>query len=766
VGWRRDIEGAPVEVKVILTARPYARTICIVAVISHIDQHMRSHGIIRADRDSSLNFLEHSYDLLCTHDLDGRILTVNASAARILGYATDELVKMNVQDILVPEVRGKFLEYIENLRQVGFADGVMVVQTRSGERRAWEYHNTLQTAEVPAPVVWGIAHDITKIRQANKTLEEQKVRAQEYLDIAGTMILVVRPDQRVDVINRKGCEVLGYKKEEIIGKHWSNNFLPVRERDRANRAFAKLADGQSDPVEYVESPILKQDGEERLIAWHNAVIRDRSGQIIATLSSGEDITDRKRSEKALQASEAQFRDLAGSIPDIYFAIDHESRIIYWNKAAEELSCVAAKDILGKRGSMLFPEYLGTYPDQVLDEVLKTREARTIIHKYQLRDQEYVFESSANPTNSGVSVIARNITDRIKAEEALQAERAFTEALIDSLPGVVYILDQQGEVVRWNRNAETILGYAREELSNLATLDVVAEEDRALIASKLQEAFTRGSAKEEARVLTKDGRKIPFLLSTMRAVIGNKTYVVGTGIDITKRKRVEEELQTSRDQLRALTARLEKFREEERTLVARELHDQLGQGLTAIKIGVSNLTEYLPSHKKSQITAIQKLADETIESVRRISTQLRPPILDDAGLVATIEWAGHEFSARNGIKVQLDLPQEDLDIPLDSATGLFRIFQETLTNVARHANATKVNVRIAKEHGNLTLEVHDNGKGISTPGLPHSTPLGILGMQERALVLGGEFTIAGVPGKGTTVTVRIPMASQKQRELFK
>jgi signal transduction histidine kinase len=151
----------------------------------------------------------------------------------------------------------------------------------------------------------------------------------------------------------------------------------------------------------------------------------------------------------------------------------------------------------------------------------------------------------------------------------------------------------------------------------------------------------------------------------------------------------------------------------------------------------------------------QLADETIQSVRRISTELRPAVLDALGLVPAVEWAAEEFEARTGTRCRLDLPHDDVVIEQDAATALFRIFQETLTNVARHAAATEVNVRLAKEEGGLTLDVHDNGKGVNEEQLSAGRSLGILGMRERALVLGGELTITGAPGKGTTVRVHIP-----------
>jgi signal transduction histidine kinase len=164
---------------------------------------------------------------------------------------------------------------------------------------------------------------------------------------------------------------------------------------------------------------------------------------------------------------------------------------------------------------------------------------------------------------------------------------------------------------------------------------------------------------------------------------------------------------------------------------------------------------LPKEKKGRGESILGLVDQTIQSVRKIASELRPAVLDALGLVAAVEWAAEEFEGRTGIKCRLDLPQEDLVIDQERATALFRICQETLTNVVRHAGATEVRVRLAKEEGSLTLRIRDNGKGIDAEQLSSSRSLGILGMRERALLLGGELDISGAPGKGTTVRVRIP-----------
>jgi signal transduction histidine kinase len=218
-------------------------------------------------------------------------------------------------------------------------------------------------------------------------------------------------------------------------------------------------------------------------------------------------------------------------------------------------------------------------------------------------------------------------------------------------------------------------------------------------------------------------------------------------------------------LRALAARLQSVREEERKNVAREIHDELGQALTAIKIELSSLLFEWPAEQKpsKRAASITKLVDQTIQSVRRISTELRPGILDALGLVAAVEWAAEEFETRTGTRCRVDLPKDNLKIDQERATAIFRIFQETLTNIARHADATEVDIRLARENGGLHLDVQDNGIGISEERLSAKGSLGILGMRERTLLLGGEFQMSQAPNLGTRVRVRIPLSGSRHGE---
>lgn len=227
---------------------------------------------------------------------------------------------------------------------------------------------------------------------------------------------------------------------------------------------------------------------------------------------------------------------------------------------------------------------------------------------------------------------------------------------------------------------------------------------------------------------------------------------------------QRDLQVSHDQLRNLAAHLEVIREEERINIAREIHDELGQLITVIKMDISLLRRkiqtkgeiYNVSEIVQDLQTVSLLADTTIQSIRRIATALRPEILDELGLIDAIEWETNTFQSRTGVKSDFITNLEEIELGQDRSTAVFRILQETLTNVARHANASEVCVTLDREANDLIIKVKDNGRGITEAELSQERSLGILGMRERALLLGGEVNIIGEHKKGTLVVVRIPI----------
>ena len=228
-------------------------------------------------------------------------------------------------------------------------------------------------------------------------------------------------------------------------------------------------------------------------------------------------------------------------------------------------------------------------------------------------------------------------------------------------------------------------------------------------------------------------------------------------EIAERRAAEERARESQEKLRELAGHLISVREEERAHIAREIHDELGQVLTGLKMDVALLAKQLHDESLLERTeSMCRLVDSTIHTVRRISTRLRPEVLDEMGLVAAINWQAVEFQKRTGIRCRLNLPGETETFVEELSTTTFRIFQEILTNVARHASATRIDVALSRPEGRLLLEVSDNGVGISEHAANSRQSLGLFGMQERALRLGGTVVISGARGQGTRVTVAIPV----------
>ena len=233
-------------------------------------------------------------------------------------------------------------------------------------------------------------------------------------------------------------------------------------------------------------------------------------------------------------------------------------------------------------------------------------------------------------------------------------------------------------------------------------------------------------------------------------------------DVTEQQKAQEDLRASAEQLRALAARLSEIREEERKSIARELHDQVGQALTALKLDLEwtrgQIDAGAPPETRARLATMDALLDQTLDTTRRISATLRPAILDDLGLAAALRWQAAEFTQRTGVACETRLPEADPPLAPATALALFRILQEALTNVARHAGAKNVRIGLTLEGATAILTVADDGRGIAPEVLARQTSLGLMGMRERALAFGGTLELSAEVGRGTTVVVRVPVGS--------
>ncbi|MGH7628672.1 MAG: PAS domain-containing sensor histidine kinase [Gemmatimonadales bacterium] len=356
-------------------------------------------------------------------------------------------------------------------------------------------------------------------------------------------------------------------------------------------------------------------------------------------------------------------------------------------------------------------------------------------------------------------IQRDITARRQAEEALRfSEEKFAKAFRASPLRVCISTLEEGRFVDVNEAFLRDFGLTREQVIGRRSADLGLWDDPAERRT-LREALERdGSVHElEFRGATRGRAEITSLSAELIQVRG-EACILAVATDITDRRRQEDEIRRSREELRALAARLQSVREDERTRISREVHDELGQALTGLRLDFSWLKGRLkdrPELAERVQSAVSRI-DGTIDTVRRIATELRPSVLDHLGLVAAVEWQAQEFEKRTGITVRLELSSAHPAVDDARATTVFRILQESLTNVARHASATRVEIALALGPDAVTLQVADDGRGISEAERTALRSLGLVGIRERAIACGGECTIEGRAGQGTTVTARIPL----------
>jgi PAS domain S-box-containing protein len=482
------------------------------------------------------------------------------------------------------------------------------------------------------------------------------------------------------------------------------------------------------------------------------------------------------------------------------------RIVDANPAAAEITGSTIQMLLG-RTLTDFPKLLETTIPRGWLTALRSGEARDLgeIPYGDEHIRQGIYSVRVFPLSSNfLGATFEDVTDRKLAERILRESEERARLLVEGVQEyAIFLLDPMGHVVSWNAGAERLKGYTpgeiigkhfsvfypQEDLMNEKPQHILANaarhgqsedegwrirkdstrfwahvvitavrdsQGKLLGFAKLTRDTSERREKEEA--LTKAKELLELRVEQRTAVLTRVNHELRT--EIAERQHAEEELRKSRDQLRALAARLQSVREEERTYIAREIHDELGQACTAIKMDLALIRHKLTKRQtrlRAKVDSATQLVDGTIVTLRKIASELRPRTLDDLGLPAALEAQAQEFESRTGIHCSVILPPEPLTLDTDRSTAVFRIFQESLTNVARHAHATRVEARLRRENDRIVFQVFDNGTGFDPEVAKARKSLGLVGMKERALLLNGEFKAEGVPGSGTTMTLTVPLS---------
>ena len=456
-------------------------------------------------------------------------------------------------------------------------------------------------------------------------------------------------------------------------------------------------------------------------------------------------------------------------PDMVFIVDRDERVIFVNQVAARALGGRAEEIVGRHQRDLFHPDLAVRQSLAIQHVFHTGETVVTEDQQDLNVRRVWIDTRLVPFRdpsgniAAVVGIARDVSERRLAQETLALREAYLRSMLDNLPYLAWLKNPEGKFQVVNQPFARASGKERpSDLLGLDDFDIWPHELAKRYVADDQEVMQTCQQRLVEEQISDHG--ILIWVETFKSPVydaaGKVIGTTGLAHDITLRRQLQEEQRRSREQLRALAAHVESVREQERVRIAREIHDELGQSLTCMGMDLAFLDRQIDPENKdasARVAALVELVKDTIRCVRRISSELRPSILDDLGLGAAIEWLAHDFESRTQIACAVEVP-EDLSLPFDLATPLFRVCQEALTNVTRHASATNVSLHLTCSTGHIALTIKDNGRGITEEEIKRYGSLGLLGMKERIGILGGTLDVEGKPGEGTTLAIQIPLGA--------
>lgn len=583
-------------------------------------------------------------DAVAVLQLDGVIIVANDAMATLTGCSIEELQGMNIACLLSIDDFRKVVD-----RQEQQIKGEAVTQRyelvwirKDGAKVIGESVTRLIGEQGRPAAVLTIVKNITEQKRVQEALRKERDRAQRYLDVAGVAIQVIDANQTATLTNKKCSEMLGYKEGEVVGKNWFDTFTPERNRARAKAIFTELISGQIGLSRCVESPVLTKTGQERIISWYNTtLLKDEAGNTIGVLGSGEDITERRRMEKALLESEERYRTL--------------------------------------------------------------------------------FEDSRD---------------------------------------AIFILDKAGRVIDANEAALGLLEYSKQEVAELYLLQrAVNATERENFLEQIGEKGYLGDY--EMKMRKKDGSEIYCLLTftAERNADGDVMGYEGIVRDVTTQKRMERSLSL-------YITQVTKAQEEERKRIARELHDDTVQALSALSLDIQRIgkgRKRLPDETTRELEQVRQKVTNIAEELSHLSRALRPSVLDHLGLIPALKSLTSDLSGRGKVSVSVEVAGTERRLSPEVELGLFRIAQEAIRNVRKHSEATTAVVAVRFDPIRVTVTINDNGKGFDIPArlddLSAMGRLGLVGMQERAQLLNGELTVHSKLGVGTTIEVEIKCPAQ-------
>ena len=612
------------------------------------------------------------------------------------------------------------------------------------------------------------SRDITESKRIEDQLREYQRVIQTLMDNLPGMIYRSLNDRHrtMELVSRRIQELTGRPAQEFLtGKvHWADI---VHQDDRAHIRWSMEAALENRRTYEIEYRIMHAGGDLRWVREQGSGVFDDSGAVIAMEGYITDITEYRHYQEEIR----RYRDIVETTGDLIAYVDTNYIYRAVNQPYLDFAGRTREQVLGHSvAEILGSDYFNNIARSNIDKCL----AGEFIHVqrwFDMADGRRAFEDvNLTPyrddkgTVRGIVFSGRDITGRKLMEEALEKTAAQLREAQQIAHMGFWEFNVQENRHAWSDEVYSIYGVDPRNFipSHGSIGGLIHPDDRPWVERERDRAMaSQDRLGYEYRIIRPDNGEVRYIhvIGEIRRDDARRvTRVFGTVLDTTERKQAEEKLNRSRERLRNLVVRLQAVREEERTLIAREIHDELGQGLTALKIDLSLMKSRLPANWKKLPEHLQKMIndiDSTIDYVRKLSSSLRPPILDDLGLDAAIEWQIQGFATRTQCDYALDIQPSPFEYDYDRETAVFRIFQEALNNVARHANAGQVGVTLNYSGRVMTMKLTDDGVGIPAAKIndPHS--IGLIGMHERAAMFGGTVEINNMVSGGTCVTLTLP-----------
>jgi two-component system sensor histidine kinase UhpB len=744
------------------------------------EELIKVNAIIRKSKEKYRSYIHNAPDGVFVTDESGKYIEVNQALSKSSGYSMDDLLKMSFSDILSVESSEKSKILFSKVAFCGASRADLTFVHKKGFSKWW----TIELVKLSETRFLGFAKDITqrvkleeelmthrvelemKNEELTFTKEKAEVASRKYtklFDFAPSGFFTLSEDKVIQDYNHSGALMLGInnKRKRLIDNDFnfyiSENSKPVFEAF-IHKVF------KTKTKEICEVMMVTDDNHPRVVHIEGIIAEDGDNCLINVV----DITQRKQAEETLRESEEKFRSVTQSANDAIITTNREGLIMGWNRGAEKIFGYSENEIRGKNLTKIIPdqpsEEFNIYRLLVDNDYFNQGES---IEKSGLHKQGYEFPIELSLADwesvSGkyFTAVIRDITRRKQIEKVLIESESNLSAAQRIAQMGSWEWDMVSKSAKWSKEIFRIFDINPDSFDGNpeSLIKRIHPDDVKLFKNSLKNDFSKADLSSfQYRVIHNDGSVHNILAqgSIEFSDAGDPLRKIRIVQDITERKRIEDELKASLEQLHQLTKYIEKVREDERKSISRDLHDDLGQALTAVIMELGIVRRDTSEQRIiERINKVLALVSETIKTIQRLTYQLRPDIIDDLGIDAAIEWYTKEFSQRNQLDIILDLDPE-IVIPSDSSLTVFRIMQESLTNIARHAKATEIQIRLSRTSDSIHFEISDNGIGINDEELNAKKSFGIIGMKERAASLGGTCDIYRKNNQGTEIKLIFPL----------